>query len=90
MDMPVPKEMIVLNFLMAIAKNILAIRANIEGAELVIQAVCYQRRIFEQPVVPLLAVFRLCGSIEIGKAAEVGRGGWKGFHQVYPEIKSDN
>ena len=41
MDMPVPKEMVVLNFLMAIAKNFLAIRADIECAELVIQAVCY-------------------------------------------------
>ncbi len=47
MDMVVPEKIVFLDFLVTVAKDLQAIRADVEGAQLVVQAVGHHGRIFK-------------------------------------------
>jgi len=47
MDMVVPEEIVFLDFLVTVAKDLQAIRADVEGAQLVVQAIGHHGRVFE-------------------------------------------
>jgi hypothetical protein len=47
MDMVVPEKIVFLDFLVTVAKDLQAIGADVEGAQLVVQAIGHHRRIFE-------------------------------------------
>jgi hypothetical protein len=47
MDMVVPEKVVFLDFLITVTKDFLAIRADVEGAKVVVQAVGYNGRVFK-------------------------------------------
>jgi hypothetical protein len=47
MDMVVPEKIVFLDFLVTVTKDLQAIRADVEGAQLVVQAIGYHGCVFE-------------------------------------------
>ena len=88
MDMINPEKIVFLDFLLTVAKDLQAIRADVEGSQLVVQAIGHHGRVFEQPLVSLLAVFRLYGWLRIGSAAEVETWVRRRSHEAFPGIRS--
>lgn len=83
-NMPDPEKVVLLDFLITVAECLVTIRADVESAKLVVQAVGNQRGVFEKAAVSVNTVFPPWGSLETGSTAEVAGCHWRGSHQAYP------